>query len=183
MRLNRYFKKSGKIVKIEKFIRSCKLGDWYSISLWLFNDICLWQVCPVPTQQELQQLLLPILAQADGLFLRSSGQDWCLYERLNCFVVRQSLNTSLSPGEASPSWARRAGEEDSQHLLDLVWPKVRRTTASSVLLSSVRSFHFRIYNPVSLLFFPSRFWSLRLYLLCGLELGRNLRVWQVLDII
>jgi len=29
MRLNRYFKKSGKIVKIEKFIRSCKLGDWF----------------------------------------------------------------------------------------------------------------------------------------------------------
>merc|ERR1711915_800956 len=29
LRLSRYFKKSGKIVKIEKFIRSCKLGDWF----------------------------------------------------------------------------------------------------------------------------------------------------------
>jgi len=29
IRLNRYFKKSSKIEKIEKFIKKCKLGDWF----------------------------------------------------------------------------------------------------------------------------------------------------------
>ena len=29
IRLNRYFKKSSKIEKIEKFIKKCKLGDWW----------------------------------------------------------------------------------------------------------------------------------------------------------
>eukprot|EP00090_Calanus_glacialis_P014519 TRINITY_DN23321_c0_g1_i1.p1 TRINITY_DN23321_c0_g1~~TRINITY_DN23321_c0_g1_i1.p1 ORF type:complete len:250 (-),score=26.19 TRINITY_DN23321_c0_g1_i1:511-1155(-) len=29
MRLNRYFKKSTKIEKIEKYIKKCKLGDWF----------------------------------------------------------------------------------------------------------------------------------------------------------
>merc|ERR1719333_360805 len=28
MRMNRYFKKSSKIAKIESFISKCKLGDW-----------------------------------------------------------------------------------------------------------------------------------------------------------
>merc|ERR1712137_427071 len=29
MRMNRYFKKSSKIAKIESFISKCKLGDWF----------------------------------------------------------------------------------------------------------------------------------------------------------
>lgn len=29
MRMNRYFKKSSKIAKIEAFISKCKLGDWF----------------------------------------------------------------------------------------------------------------------------------------------------------
>ena len=28
MRMNRYFRKSKRITKIETFIRQCKLGDW-----------------------------------------------------------------------------------------------------------------------------------------------------------
>ena len=33
MRMNRYFKKSSKVAKIETFVCKCKLGDWWAVSL------------------------------------------------------------------------------------------------------------------------------------------------------
>ena len=38
MRMNRYFKKSSKVAKIETFVCKCKLGDWWAVFLSSFSS-------------------------------------------------------------------------------------------------------------------------------------------------